>query len=53
VVNRNGLLTGKHHFPGTKLMQELLENEGVVVKDDQVQNFKKHFWDPVVELGWE
>ena len=53
VVNRNGLLTGKHHFPGTKLMQELLENEGVIVIDDQVQDFKKHFWDPVVELGWE
>ena len=53
VVNRNGLLTGKHHFPGTKLMQELLENEGIEVVNDQIQNFKKHFWDPVIELGWE
>jgi methylated-DNA-protein-cysteine methyltransferase-like protein len=50
VVNRNGMLTGKHHFPGTHLMQQLLENEGVVVIDDQVQDFKKVFWDPNLEL---
>ena len=52
VVNRNGLLTGKHHFPGTHLMQELLENEGVVVVNDKVVNFAAHFWDPVKELGF-
>ena len=47
VVNRNGLLTGKHHFPGTHLMQQLLESEGVEVEDDKVQNFKTIFWDPM------
>lgn len=46
VVNRKGLLTGKHHFQGTNLMQQLLENEGVVVNDNVVQNFKEHFWEP-------
>ena len=46
VVNRNGLLTGKHHFATPTLMQELLENEGVMVEDDQVQDFKQLFWDP-------
>ncbi len=50
VVNRVGLLTGKHHFPQTNLMQQLLENEGVVIKEDKVVNFKKHFWDPTLEL---
>jgi methylated-DNA-protein-cysteine methyltransferase related protein len=50
VVNRAGLLTGKHHFEGTNLMQQLLENEGVVVKNNQVQNFEKLFWDPAQEL---
>ena len=50
VVNRKGLLTGKHHFEGTNLMQQLLESEGVVVKDNQVQNFEVHFWDPSKEL---
>jgi methylated-DNA-protein-cysteine methyltransferase-like protein len=50
VVNRKGLLTGKHHFGGSRLMQQLLENEGVVVKDNQVQYFDKHFWDPGKEL---
>lgn len=50
VVNRNGLLTGKHHFEGTNLMQQLLENEGVEVIDNQVQNFKSLFWDPSKEL---
>ena len=50
VVNRNGLLTGKHHFSGINLMQQLLENEGVVVKDDQIQHFKEVFWDPSLEL---
>ncbi len=46
VVNRNGLLTGKHHFEGTNLMQQLLESEGVKVIDNQVQDLKKLFWDP-------
>lgn len=46
VVNRKGLLTGKHHFEGTNLMQQLLESEGIVVIDNQIQNFKEVFWDP-------
>lgn len=46
VVNRKGLLTGKHHFQGTNLMQQLLENEGVKIKENTVQNFKDHFWEP-------
>ncbi|MDN3722792.1 MGMT family protein [Aequorivita sp. SDUM287046] len=50
VVNRNGLLTGKHHFQGTNLMQQLLENEGIEVVNNQIQNFEKHFWDPMNEL---
>lgn len=50
VVNRVGLLTGKHHFEGTNLMQQLLENEGVKVKDNKVVNFEKLFWDPAKEL---
>jgi len=45
VVNSKGLLTGKHHFGGDK-MQKLLEKEGIKVKDDQVQDFEKVFWDP-------
>ena len=50
VVNRNGLLTGKHHFDGTNLMQQLLESEGIKVIDNQVQSFEKVFWDPSKEL---
>lgn len=50
VVNRKGLLTGKHHFEGTNLMQQLLENEGVKVKDNQIQNFEMVFWDPSESL---
>jgi methylated-DNA-protein-cysteine methyltransferase-like protein len=50
VVNRNGLLSGKHHFKGTNLMQQLLESEGIVVVNNQVQDFDKLFWDPVKEL---
>lgn len=46
VLNRKGLLTGKHHFQGTNLMQQLLENEGVKIKDNTVHNFKEHFWEP-------
>ena len=50
VVNRNGLLTGKLHFDGTNLMQQLLENEGIVVIDNQVQDFKNIFWAPEVQF---
>ncbi len=45
VVNRVGLLSGKHHFQGTNLMQQLLESEGIKVKNNQVVDFKKLFWD--------
>ena len=50
VVNRKGLLTGKHHFDGTNLMQQLLESEGIEVVDNQIQNFDKVYWDPSTEL---
>ena len=50
VVNRNGVLSGKHHFTGTNAMQQLLEAEGVEVKELQVVNFKELFWDPMKEL---
>ena len=50
VVNRNGELTGKHHFATPFLMKELLEKEGVKVVKDQVKNFDKHYWDPMKEL---
>jgi methylated-DNA-protein-cysteine methyltransferase-like protein len=46
VVNRKGLLTGKHHFDGTNLMQQLLENEGIKVVDNQIIDFESHFWEP-------
>jgi methylated-DNA-protein-cysteine methyltransferase related protein len=51
VVNRNGLLTGKHHFGNSSTMQQLLENEGLIVEDDRILNFREKFWDPVKELG--
>lgn len=50
VVNRQGLLTGKHHFATPTLMQELLESEGINVKNNQVQDFENLFWNPVLEL---
>ncbi len=50
VVNRNGLLTGKHHYSPPERMQQLLEKDGVVVKDDKVVDFKRLFWDPSKEL---
>jgi len=50
VVNRNGELTGKHHFGTPKAMQILLEKEGIKVKDDKVVKFKELFWDPMLEL---
>ncbi|MEZ4854587.1 MGMT family protein [Flavobacterium sp.] len=46
VVNRNGMLTGKHHFDGTNLMQQLLEAEGIQVVDAKIVNFKDFFWEP-------
>ncbi len=46
VVNRKGLLTGKMHFDGTNLMQQLLESEGIKVIDNQIIDFDKHFWMP-------
>jgi methylated-DNA-protein-cysteine methyltransferase related protein len=49
VVNRNGLLTGKHHFDTPGAMQELLENEGIKIRNNKVQDFEKHFWDPLKE----
>jgi len=51
VVNRKGLLTGKHHFDGTNLMQQLLESEGIVVIDNQIQDFESVYWDPSKELS--
>ncbi len=53
VVNRNGLLTGKHHFEGVNLMQQLLENEGIIVRENKVVNFEKHLWIPPVYIGPE
>ena len=50
VVNRKGLLTGKQHFHGPEVMKELLENEGIHVKDDQVLDFQNVFWDPNKDL---
>jgi len=52
VVNRNGMLTGKFHFKTPTTMQELLEKEGVKVKNDKVVNFKEIFWDPQKELDF-
>ncbi|MEY4954960.1 MAG: hypothetical protein RI981_1045 [Bacteroidota bacterium] len=49
VVNRNGVLTGKNFFGGER-MQELLASEGIRVQDDQILDFKSHFWDPTIEL---
>jgi len=51
VVNRNGMLTGKHHFGSPEIMKQLLENEGVVVNDDKIEDFNNHFWDPLKELS--
>jgi len=50
VVNRNGLLTGKSHFGDHSAMQEVLATEGIKVKDNKVQDFEKHFWNPAKEL---
>lgn len=50
VLNRNGILTGKHHFGTSSTMQQLLENEGFTVDDDRVVEFRERFWDPADEL---
>jgi methylated-DNA-protein-cysteine methyltransferase-like protein len=50
VLNRNGLLTGRHHFNPPEAMQERLEAEGIKVKKDQVVDFEKLFWDPFKHL---
>ena len=50
VVNRNGLLTGKHHFENPFQMQELLEKENIKVENDKISNFNNLFWDPTEEL---
>jgi methylated-DNA-protein-cysteine methyltransferase-like protein len=51
VVNRQGLLSGKHHFHTEDMMEKLLQNEGVSVKEDVVQNFHQLLWIPMKELG--
>ena len=50
VVNRNGLLSGKHHFGNSTTMQQLLENEGLTIEDDKVTDFREKFWEPSSEL---
>jgi methylated-DNA-protein-cysteine methyltransferase-like protein len=51
VVNRNGMLSGKHHFGGPAIMQELLESEGIRIKNDCIEDFSRHFWDPAAHSG--
>ncbi|SFC51724.1 methylated-DNA-protein-cysteine methyltransferase related protein [Flexibacter flexilis DSM 6793] len=51
VVNTKGLLTGKAHFATPDLMQQLLEKEGIIVKNEAVQDFEKVYWNPVTELA--
>lgn len=51
VVNRNGLLTGKRHFGGPTIMEQLLENEGLIIEDDKIINFHERFWDPMKEVN--
>jgi len=52
VLNRNGMLTGKHHFHPPSKMEALLKKEGIKVKDDKIIDFEKYFWDPSTELGF-
>ncbi|MGZ5219117.1 MAG: MGMT family protein [Chitinophagaceae bacterium] len=52
VVNRNGMLSGKHHFGEPDIMERLLKKEGIKVKNDTVVDFEKLFWDPAQELGF-
>lgn len=51
VVNRNGMLTGRHHFATATLMEELLLKEKIKVTDNSILNFHEHFWDPSIEIG--
>ena len=51
VVNRNGCLTGRHHFNPPEKMQQLLENEGITVSNHCIENFNTCFWDPSLELN--
>jgi methylated-DNA-protein-cysteine methyltransferase-like protein len=50
VVNRFGLLTGKRHFGNSSTMEQLLENEGIIIENDKIINFKEKYWDPMTEL---
>ena len=50
VVNRNGLLTGKHHFENNNTMEKLLKKEGILIKNNRIENFESVFWDPIKEL---
>jgi methylated-DNA-protein-cysteine methyltransferase-like protein len=50
VVNRNGLLTGKRHFGNSSTMEQLLANEGIIIEDDKIFNFREKFWDPMEEV---
>jgi methylated-DNA-protein-cysteine methyltransferase related protein len=52
VVNRIGLLSGKHHFSPPGSMERSLKKEGIRVKNDKIVDFEKHFWDPIKELGF-
>ena len=51
VVNNKGLLSGKIHFQGTNLMEQLLNNENIMVHNNQILNFEEIFWDPFIEIG--
>lgn len=53
VVNRNGMLSGKHHFPTDQPMQASLEKEGIGISDDQVEHFERYFWNPNIELDFD
>ena len=52
VVNRNGMLSGKHHFKPPSLMENLLKKEGIKVKEDKIVDYQKLFWDPAIEVGY-
>lgn len=47
VVNCKGLLTGRHHFSPPELMEKLLSEEGITIRNQQIQNFDNHFWEPI------
>ena len=52
VVNRNGMLSGKHHFKTPTTMENLLKKEGIKVKEDKIVGYEKLFWDPAIEVGY-